>query len=173
MKIVKTMGNGDSASKLLELFAKKWPEHKWPALLQGIGYKIIIESLHKSHSNEQQRGFFVLIKQWYEMDDALKTDVLPLRVHNEPEKVQLDELRNQVYMFHFGKLYVTDHDGNEIEKPVRTTTRYWSWKHGTYLPDSLSMELYSTLIERVYHLAAERGIVLPSLERKDDTHQSA
>lgn len=173
MKIVKAMGNGESAKALLDMFAKKWPGHKWPLLLKGAGYKISIETIHQAHSNEQRNGFFLLLNQWIEKDERLMRDILPARFHNEPVKQQAQHLRNEIYMFHFGKLYVTDKNGNEIAKPVRTTTSVWSWKHGCYLDESLSMDLYSGLIERVYQLAAERDIILPPLERNDDTHKSA
>ena len=117
-----------------------------------LGAQISIVEAKDAQSDLQRKGFHLLLTWWIEMAgknmrgfEALKTDVL---------KVQ------------WGVIKVIDSHGNEHFAPLKRTSTEWSWDSMSYIEKPCTKEQYSDLIETVYRMAAEDGIILPELDQK-------
>lgn len=126
--------------------AKIFPE----ALSLPLGIVVSAEAV-KAHQTDQQReSFHLLLSWWLDMDPAIAKN--------------LEDLKTKVLMSKFGAAKVTDEHGNEAFMPVRRTTQEFDWERGGYKRKLLSKKLYIELIDHVYQMASQDGVVLPELD---------
>ena len=148
------LGNGPEAKDVINALTEIELGHgkvlNLQPYLEKLGVVVTIGQVKSSHSDLQRRGFHWLLRQWLRLDPCVSSS--------------LDQLKDHIYKNHFGVFRLFDEHGNEYFKALRTTTTEWSWDNCAYVSRSLSKELYTGLIEYVYHMAAEDDVVLPDLD---------
>lgn len=115
------------------------------------GLYVDLEPVEPESTDDQREGFHVLLDHWMRMDPRITATK--------------DELRHYICTVHFGVAVKRLPGGQEIHIPARTTTKRWDHDRKRYFPAALPRDDYSALIDLVYRMAAEDGIVLPELER--------
>lgn len=126
--------------------ARLYPE----ALDLPLGIVLSAEPAREHQTDEQRAGFHWLLSQWLSLDPS---------VARNP-----DDLKTKILIAKFGAAKVTDRHGNEALIPLRRTTQIWDWDIPGYKRKLLSRALYIELIDFVYGMAADEGVVLPDLE---------
>lgn len=115
-----------------------------------LGVTLSAEPNKERQTEKQRNGLHLLLTWWLEADPTIARD--------------LEDLKTKMLKAKFGAAKVTDEHGNEAFIPVRRTTREWSWELPGYKRKLLSRALYIDLIEFVYDMAAQEGVMLPNLE---------
>ena len=104
------------------------------------------------YTRPEERGFHLLLKWWKEADPKISATV--------------DELKTHVLMAKYGVAVRTLPQGQEIHIPLRRTTSVWDPDQKRYRRKKMSCADYADLIDTVYYLADQDGIVLPELEKE-------
>ena len=115
-----------------------------------LGIVLTAEPVKERQTDQQREGFHLLLSWWLDLDPRIARD--------------LEELKTKVLIAKFGAAKVTDQHGNEAFIPLRRTTQIFDWDIPGYRRKLLSRSLYIELIDSVYRMASEDGIVLPDLE---------
>ena len=126
--------------------------HGWEWDLKWLGLELV--PLAPELTPKQSRGYWLLLGKW------LKIKPMP--------GVDKDDLHKWVCSKHFGHIERELPDGRIDWIPVRTTTKKWDEESKRYRRKILTRELESGLIEFVYRVAAEGGVVLPELKKELD-----
>lgn len=117
------------------------------------GLYLDIEPVKPESTDDQREGFHVLLNYWIGMDPRLT--------------ISTEDLKEAVCKAMWGVVRLVGPGGQEKLIAARRTTRKWDTDRKRYVRSTLTREEYSALIEFVYRMAAEDGIVLPELERED------
>ena len=148
-------GTRQKDREALAALADANPRHA-PAILKlmdaKLGYRCTLTRIRRQHTQEQQNTFHWLLSQWLKMDPRLTCD--------------LEQLKTQV-LTAMWPTRVTLPGGQEKVIPLRRTTQSWSFDEKRYVPDPLSVELESELIDFTMNMASEDGIVLPQPEKQE------
>jgi len=139
VKISRKVGSDKNAQLLLSVCADLWPEYDWDALLQGLGFRFLFESVKAHQSDSQRHYYWMCLKLW---GDSIGFSA------RESEEI----LHRAVLCEAFGVKETRMVRGSTIEIPNQRSSR-------------LSREDYSLLIETMIRMAAENGFVVPSAER--------
>ncbi len=166
MKVDIRLGNGERARWALEGLQKLTPTDLTP-MLEGLGFRVIIESIHVMRSEKQNKALHWLLKQWMELDRAAILEMCRGDLGDEPKQRQvLEWLKRRVQVVHWGAVPVYDEHGNEHVKPLKTLTGVWDWALVGYRDKQCTKQEFRDLIERVYRLA--EPCVLPELKKESE-----
>lgn len=116
-----------------------------------LGVVLSYDPVVEHQTDEQRAGFHWLLSQWLELAPDVARN--------------LEDLKTKVLIAKFGAAKVTDEHGNVTFIPLRRTTQLWDWDRPGYKRKLLSKSLYIELIDSVYQMASEDGIILPELEK--------
>jgi hypothetical protein len=147
---------GTSASKellgiLAGFFRGKREEFEQIASQAQMGITIQVDPIKPQYTREEESGLHLLLAEWLRMDPGIT--------------IGIERLKESVCRSMWGVVRLVGIHGQEEFVASRRTTRVWDHERKEYVRSKLSREEYAELIDFVYRLAAEDGIVLPKLER--------
>lgn len=148
MKKTFDLGNGPRARTILAGIGREVPLGRLEAWLQGMGFRITLETIKPSNTDEQRRGFHWLLKQWLKLDPGIAKDE--------------EALKEKLCKATFGVAKVYDEHGNEYLKAAVRTTRVWDHATCEYRAKQMTRDQYTQLIESVYRLGPSE---LPEMEK--------
>lgn len=120
-----------------------------------LGIVLSAEPVREHQTDQQRESFHLLLSWWLDLDPTIAKN--------------LEDLKTKILISKFGAAKVTDEHGNETFIPVRRTTTIFDWDRGGYRRKLLSKKLYIELIDHVYQMASEDGVVLPELDPEKAT----
>ena len=148
MKFDHRLGNGHHARSILAAIGRHAPLGPLEPWLEGLGFRLILETIKPSHTDEQRQGFHWLLGEWLKLDPGAAKN--------------MEQLKSQVLIATFGAVKITDPHGNELLMPVKRTTQEWDWDSVSYKKKAMTREQYTQLIESAYRLGPKD---LPEMER--------
>lgn len=116
-----------------------------------LGVEVTIDLIKADKTEKQNAGLWWLYGQWIKF------------AHNRMHGISAEDLHLWACCKHFGYFEREFPDGRIDWIPLRTTTRVWDHDAKRYRRKNLPREDESALIDAVYRLAAEGGVVLPDL----------
>lgn len=151
---MKTKFGGKAAKEIIEVICRhdRFNAEKWVNLLKGpLGVSFEGKTIKQKYTRQEEKGLHWLLAQW---------------IKRSGMTVDIERLKHDVCKVVYGVAVQTSFGGQETHVPLRTTTKKWDVTEGRYTASPLDVEGYAHLMERIYQLAADDGIVLPELERK-------
>ena len=148
---------GTSASKellgiLAGFFRGKREEFENIAAQAQMGITVQVDPIKPAYTREEEAGFHLLLTEWLRMDPGITIGV--------------ERLKEIVCRGMWGSIRLVGPHGQDEYVAARRTTRRWDVERKEYVRSKLSREEYSELIDFVYRMAAEDGIVLPILQKE-------
>jgi hypothetical protein len=147
---------GTSASKellgiLAGFFRGKREEFEQIASQAQMGITVQVDPIKPAYTREEESGLHWLLTEWLRMDPGITIGV--------------ERLKEIVCRGMWGSIRLVGPHGQDEYVAARRTTRRWDVERKEYVRSKLSREEYAELIDFVYRMAAEDGIVLPTLQR--------
>lgn len=147
---------GTSASKellgiLAGFFRGKREEFEQIASQAQMGITVQVDPIKPAYTRQEESGFHLLLSEWLRMDPGIT--------------IGLEHLKEMVCRGMWGSIRQAGPGGQETYIAARRTTRKWDADRREYVRSKLTREEYAELIDFVYGMAAQDGIVLPKLER--------
>ena len=148
-------GTSDTRN-VLEFLATMKPKEK-DALLAvwkeaHMGTTVQVDPIKPQYTREEEAGFHLLLTEWLRMDPGITIGV--------------ERLKEIVCRGMWGSIRLVGPHGQDEYVAARRTTRKWDVERKEYVRSKLSCEEYAELIDFVYRMAAEDGIVLPLLKKE-------
>jgi len=149
-----TFGTSDTRN-VLEFLAAMKPKEK-DALIEvwkeaHMGTTVEVHPIKPAYTREEEAGLHLLLAKWLKMDPGIT--------------IGLEHLKEMVCRAMWGSIRQVGPGGQETYIAARRTTRKWDSDRREYVRSKLTRQEYAELIDFVYGMAAQDGVVLPKLER--------